>query len=187
MFKYVIIALVVLRGIQGPSTLLLEANMKKINISTKKYPNTFTMVDDEDFEYLNQWKWLCSNNLYVIKVFYNRKEQKKTFKLMHREIMKIPKGMYTDHINHDTLDNRKCNLRICTNQENSFNSKLNKNNTSGYKGVSWEERRKKWRASINKNQKQIHSRYFDNELKAAKQYDIWAKELFKQFANFNVI
>jgi hypothetical protein len=64
-------------------------------------------------------------------------------------------GLEVDHINMDGLDNRRANLRICTHQENNLNKKISRNNTSGYKGVSWDKWHKKWRSYISVNGKMI--------------------------------
>jgi hypothetical protein len=72
-------------------------------------------------------------------------------KLMHRAIMNTPSKMETDHIDGDGLNNRRSNLRIATTSENQRNRGLSANNTSGFKGVSWQKRTKKWRAEIRSN------------------------------------
>jgi len=107
--------------------------------------------------------------------------------LLHRFIMNTPKGMHTDHINGNHLDNRKFNLRICTPQQNQFNSKKHKINTSKYKGVSWYKRDSCWRAYLNFNRKQLHLGYFNKELDAVKAYNKKAKEIYKEFACLNII
>jgi hypothetical protein len=101
---------------------------------------------------------------------------------MHRYIMKVPKGLVCDHINHNGLDNRKSNLRICTRQQNTYNQRSQKGGSSKYKGVDWNKRQKKWRARIYYKRKFYYLGYFDNEVDAAKSYDKKAKEFFKEFA-----
>ena len=92
--------------------------------------NKVAIVDDEDYEWLNQWKWKYHKDNYGYRtVKYNKSI------FMHRIINKTPDGLFTDHINREGLDNRKCNLRTVTRNQNIFNSKPRKNNTSGYKGV----------------------------------------------------
>lgn len=75
---------------------------------------------------------------------------------LHRLLMNAPEDMFVDHINGDRLDNRLCNLRLCTKSENGRNSVKPKSNTSGLKGVSWHRKSKKWVAQIMINQKQIY-------------------------------
>ena len=104
---------------------------------------------------------------------------------MSRFILNTPKGKHTDHINHDTLDNRKCNLRICTVAQNSFNRKLSVRNTSGYKGVSWNKELKKWYASIKFQYKSYSLGLFSNKIDATIAYNMAAKKYFGEFAYIN--
>lgn len=158
--------------------------MKKINISTPKYPNTFTFVDDEDYIYLSQWKWFKTYYGYVAR---NIKKISPSRIIMHRDIMKAESKTDVDHINHNKLDNRKSNLRICTRSQNMQNMKPS---DDGYKGVSYfgdykAKRIKKWRARIRYNYEYIYLGYHKTEKEAAKAYNIKAKELFGEFAYLN--
>ena len=128
--------------------------MKKIKLTKGKY----TIVDNEDFEYLNQWKWFFKDTGYAVRSEYmklgiNRYKRWRVY--MHRVINNTPDNLQTDHINHNGLDNRKTNLRTVTNQQNAFNAGLSSANTSGAKGVSWSKTRKKWCAYIHINSKAI--------------------------------
>ena len=96
--------------------------------------------------------------------------------------MNAPKGMSVDHINGNKLDNRKSNLRICTHAENLRNLKKAKNNTSGFKGVSWYSKSKKWRAVITFGGKYHHLGLFVKKQDAIDAYNQKAKEYFGQFA-----
>src|SRR4030066_295203 len=115
---------------------------------TKQIPLTkglFATVDDEDFKYLMQWNWCAIKGR---KTFYAVRHDgilpfRKSVS-MHSVIMDTPKGMKTDHKDNDGLNNTRKNLRICTNTQNLQNAKKHSDNTSGYKGVSWYERDKKW-------------------------------------------
>jgi hypothetical protein len=120
--------------------------MKKIVLTQGK----FAKVDDFDYNFLNKWKWFAhkAGNKY----YASRNIDKKTIK-MHSILLKTPKGMDTDHIDGDSLNNQRKNLRICTRSQNAFNKTKQKNNTSGFKGVSWCERDKMWRAQIDANKK----------------------------------
>lgn len=82
--------------------------------------------------------------------------------LLHRFIMNAPKGVDIDHIDHNTEDNRKQNLRICSTVENSRNSRMQCNNTSGYKGVCWDKREDKWMAYLKINYGHKTLGYFTN-------------------------
>lgn len=82
--------------------------------------------------------------------------------VLHRLIMNCPEDMVVDHINGNPLDNRRCNLRIVTQQQNAMNHKIRLDNTSGTTGVCFNKRNKKWAAHINFNNESIHIGYFDN-------------------------
>lgn len=138
--------------------------MKKIDISTPKYPNQFTIVDDEDFEWLNQWKWRTHSKGYVVRMVGGRKDAHMIY--MHRLINKTPRGMETDHINRNKLDNRKCNLRSVFGTENQLNTGLWGHNTSGYKGVVWNKKLNKWQAQIQIAKKNRNLGCFDDIKKA---------------------
>lgn len=135
--------------------------MKKIKLTKGK----FALVDNEDFEFLNQWKWYINTKGYALRRIYigsGHKNRKGIQIYMHRVVGKIPKKLQTDHINHNKLDNRKENLRAVTNQQNHFNMPLSKNNKSGCKGVYWFKRDKNWHVQITLNAKKIHLGYFNN-------------------------
>ena len=106
-------------------------------------------------------------------------------KLLHRVIMNAKEGEVVDHINGNKLDNRRKNLRICTNSENVRFQKRHKNNTSGFKGVSWSKGMKKWEARIMVDRKSIVGGYFSNRLDAAKEYNRLATKFFGEYAMIN--
>jgi len=91
-----------------------------------------------------------------------------------------------DHINGNTLDNRKNNLRICSRTENSRNTKLSKNNSTGYKGVTYYKRDGKYVAKITVDRKRIHIGYFTTLIEAATAYDLMARKHFGEYANINI-
>lgn len=109
------------------------------------------LVDDEDFEELNKYRWCLNNGGYA-----TRMNDGHTSILMHRFINSTPKGLETDHINGNKLDNRKENLRNVTHSQNQMHNRIPKNNTSGVKGVTWDKVNKKWQAQIKLNQKVHH-------------------------------
>lgn len=153
---------------------------------TKQIPLTqgkFALVDDEDYEELMKYKWYFDNG-------YARRDGPAPIKkriLMHRQIMNAKAGQDVDHINHDGLDNRRINIRLCTTSQNMQNSKLYKNNSTGLKGVRFHKRMKKYQASIRINGKAKHLGTFENPIDAAKVYNEAALKLFGEFANFNKI
>jgi hypothetical protein len=138
---------------------------------------------------LMNWKWHFENGYARRKDYIGCISSKPTWKMfgMHRVVMKAPLGMQVDHINHNKLDNQKCNLRLATHQENMWNSKIQKNNKSGYKGVSWRKQCNKWQATIKKNYKDISLGYYKTKEDAALAYNNAARELFGQFAFLNVV
>lgn len=116
---------------------------------------------------------------------------KQITKHMHRVIMErildrgLIKGEQVDHINHDTLDNRRDNLRLATNAENSRNRRKRKNNKSGYTGVTYNMMTQKWQAQIMFNGTPMQLGYFDEPITAAQAYDTAAKQYFGDFAVTN--
>ena len=118
------------------------------------------LFDEEDRQRLEDMgKW------YIDKKGYCRRTDNKNKKaiLMHRFIIECPADMQVDHVNHNKLDNRKCNLRIVTNQQNQWN----KNNI---KGCHFNKQRKKWTAQITTNNKKIYLGIFNTEQEASEAY-----------------
>jgi hypothetical protein len=149
----------------------------------------FAMVDDDDFEWLNQWKWCAiesknGNVWYAVRNPYINGKYVMTY--MHKVIMgDNPLKLDIDHRFGNGLDNQIKNLRFCTRIENSMNSAPNLIGSSKYKGVCLDKRTGKWSAGIAKNGKIIAQKRFINEIDAAKQYDSWAKEFYGEFAKLN--
>ena len=161
-----------------------DNDMKEILLANGK---GVALVDDADYERLNQYKWYvkkCDSTMYARR---NSKspsgENKQTY--MHHDVIGYDGNGERDHINHNGLDNRRSNLRVCTRSQNAQNRKLYGRNTSGYKGVSWDRPMKRWRASIKLNGNTRHIGYYFCIVKAAKAYDEKARELFGEFANTN--
>lgn len=154
---------------------------RKIKL-TKGYE---TIVDGDDFEWLNQWSWYYAHG-YAVRTIYDDKG--KPYQLrMHRLIINTPDGLDTDHINGDKLDNQRHNLRPATRSQNVANTFVEKQNKSGYKGVSWKKTNKKWCAQIRVDNVVKHIGLFDNKKDAAKAYNKAAKKYFKEFAYLNEI
>ena len=103
---------------------------------------------------------------------------------MHRMITNAPDDKLIDHVNGDGLDERRLNLRECSYAENIRNSKLSKNNKSGFKGVNWSNVMQKWEAKIMVNRKKIHLGYYDAPSEAHESYCAAALKYHKEFANF---
>ncbi len=163
-------------------------SMKQIDISTPTYPNTFALVDDADFKWLNRWKWSATKHRdggFIARRAKRIGVNNMRTLLMHRLIMGEIKGMEVDHRNHNTLDNQKHNLRVCTRSQNQHNQKVRRGGSSKYKGVVFHKQIGKWESRIRLNGVRLYIGLFVNEIKAAKAYDAKAIELFGEFAYLN--
>lgn len=135
------------------------------------------VVDDQDYAYLSQFSWHYSR--YAI-----RSENGKKI-LMHRQIMRTPRTMETDHRDGDTLNNQRFNLRTCTKAQNQANRKKSAGTISTYKGVTRDRRKNLWLAQIMNDKKNLFIGYFKEERHAGLAYDIAAKDLFGDYARTN--
>lgn len=139
--------------------------------------NKVALVDDNDFEYINQFNW---NAHRTEKYWYAARSGGVR---MHRIIMHAPENREIDHINGDGLDNRKENLRVCTHQQNMQNQLLPRiNNKLGVKGVSLEKGRKKFRATIFVKGNKIHLGYYNVLKDADIAYRTAEKKYFGDFS-----
>jgi hypothetical protein len=137
-------------------------------------------LDKEDRHLLKERSWHLDTDGYAqISIIVNTK---RVTRRIHRFILPDKVGFEVDHINRNILDNRRCNLRYVTHQQNMMNCSKYKNNTSGYRGVSWSKQNKKWQAQIEFNKKNIHLGCFNSAKEAAKSYQIMAKKLFGEYA-----
>lgn len=153
--------------------------MKEIPLSK----GLFTQVDDADYEWLKQWKWSASkfnNNYYATRTDYTN--GKKTI-LMHRLILNTPKNLEGDHIDRNSLNNQRSNLRNANDSQNATN-RIYKSRT-GYRGVCFHSRDKKFQVVISCRGKQRSLGYFDDPIEAAKVYDRAAIKYHGEFAILN--
>ncbi len=156
-------------------------------ISNKK--GTFhLLIDEGDFWLLIKYKWyIIPSGHNLFRVSKNPCKQC-SYKYLHRLLLNAKSNEFVDHINGNPLDNRKENLRICTRSENCRNSKLRKDNTSGYKGVwKYKGRKKPWVAEIKLNDKNLKIGYFKTKKEAANAYNKMAIKHFGRFARINKI
>lgn len=150
--------------------------MQHIKLST----GDSMLVDNDNFIKLSKFRW-CLTNGYPSRRVGNK------IVYLHRIVNKTPEGIFTDHINGDKLDNRRSNLRSCSYKQNSANKGFHKNSTSGFKGVSWFPRYKKWVAQITVNYKHLSLGYFKKKTDAAHAYNMAAQKYFGEFAKLNKI
>ena len=146
------------------------------------------IVDDDMFDYLNQWKWHTfkqnRNNFYARRTFRINNKQKHI--IMHRLIIKC-EGKIIDHISGNGLDNRACNIRVCNKSQNPINRRININNLSGYKGVSWFKPCQKWRAQIQYKKIVYFLGTYEKRIDAARAYNTAALKYHGEFAHINKI
>lgn len=154
--------------------------MKKIHLANNK---GIALVDDEDYDLLNQYKWYNNIGYARTWVYINNK---KIMKYMHQVLINTIKNEI-DHIDGNGLNNQKDNLRIVTRSQNNMNRTKRKGTSSKYKGVYFDIKRNKWSTEITFNSKKIFLGRFKDEIEAAKVYNKKAKELFKEYARLNII
>ncbi len=168
--------------------------MRKIKLTQDKV----TLVDDDLYEHLSQWKWRARkrrNTYYVVrdsrqcesKVPGPRRKVGRTHVYMHRVVAELRGMSLSHHIDHEDgngLNNQSYNLRASTNEQNQANHRRNKTNTSGFRGVSWLHG-KGWRAEITVDQQHKFLGLFDTAFEGALAYAAAARMYFGGFAYSN--
>lgn len=160
--------------------------MKIIDISTPKYPNAFTMVDDEDFERISAYKWCVDESPRTRNIYAKRSSPDGRSKIrMHREILRVGPGAIVDHKDRNGLNNQKENLRLATASQNGHNCFLAPppNKSSKYRGVCRYKRLKRetWIAKIKTQGRAKHLGYFSTQEAAYAAYLEAAKEIYGEF------
>ena len=146
----------------------------------------FALVDEADFAWLNQWNWCAKEGW---NTFYaKRKDGAGRIVDMHRVIAGLvaaERSLKTDHRNGNGLDNRRRNLRTCTNAENGQNQRKHCDNTSGFKGVSFDKSRCLWAARVRVAGVDRHLGRFATAIAAARAYDAAAARFHGSVAKLN--
>jgi hypothetical protein len=141
------------------------------------------LVDAEDYERLNQYKWQVAPAT-TGQTYYAKRCQRGRLILMHREIMKPPKGKFVDHINGNGLDNRRCNLRICDARQNSCNRSKQRGAAYKYIGV-FPCGRNTFKAAVMHKGRTYRDGPFTDEVEAAKARDRLALKHHGPYARLN--
>lgn len=144
------------------------------------------LVDDDVYEELSKYKWFYAGRYPARGVTVSHKKQRNLY--MHHAIMGVQKkGQEVDHIDGNGLNNQKSNLRFATHAQNGRNQRKSKVNTSGYKGVSWNKKDKKWHSQIKVNKKTIHLGSYAEKEDAYMAYCMACAKHHGEFANLGVI
>jgi len=162
----------------------------EIIIKSHKYGEKKVLIDDEDLEKIKEHIWHLQYAKTIKGFYVNRHSKsikgKRSCISLHRYIVDAQRGEVVDHINHNTLDNRKENLRKCTHSQNSGNrNKMTQKCSSHYKGVTYNLKTNKYIATIQPNNTSVHLGYFETEDQAAIAYNIAAVKYFGEFARPN--
>jgi RecJ-like exonuclease len=137
------------------------------------------LFDIEDYDKIKEYHWHQNSDGYV--VCNIQRDKKLVTILMHRLVMDAPDDAEVDHIHGNKLDNRKSELRIVAQSDNKKNRSMNINNTSGYKGVSWDKHKQKWVANIQCDGKPFYLGAFTSAYDAHIRYEKAAKALFGEY------
>ncbi len=154
--------------------------MKRIRLNT----GAVALVDDQDYSLVSEYAWQLHVGGYAYCI--KQKDYQREAIYMHRLILGAKPGQYTDHANHNKLDNRRNNIRLCTQSQNLYNQR-GQRLTSKYKGVSWDRSRKLWTSHIGHNHKQKNLGRFQTEHEAAQVYNAAALSYHGEFALLNEV
>lgn len=142
------------------------------------------LIDEADWPLVEPYRWCASVSHRTIYVRANAKEPRRTLRL-HRLIVGANARLQVDHINHDGLDNRRANLRLCTPRQNSANRRQNQNVSSNFKGVYWHQPSSRWSAQVGGGTNRVYLGLFDDPRVAAQAYNCAALALYGDFALLN--
>jgi hypothetical protein len=143
-------------------------------------------IDADDFAWLSAFKWRASHSgrskFYAVRSARIEGVERNLY--MHRVIADAPAGYDVDHVNGNSLDNRRCNLRVCTHAQNLRNARW-RGGTSQFKGVCWHPGAKAWEAYIRLDRRKLYLGCFASEVDAARAHDAVALKHFGEFARLN--
>lgn len=170
-----------------PNEIVINGNIAKIVMyDLRCNEKARTVIDVEDIKKVVQYKWNACR--FRGKDLYVKTLSSGSSVYLPNVILGIEtnRKIHIDHINRNTLDNRKENLRACTPSQNLFNRGKNSNNKSGFKGVSWNKEKKKWIVRITKpGGRQAHVGYFNSKIEGAKAFNEAALKYHKEYACLN--
>ena len=161
-------------------------------IEIKLTQNKVTIIDDDDLSIVSCYKWCLESRGKHLKFWYARAnfrlpDGRNTSIYMHRLLMNPRPGLVVDHIDGDSLNNTRANLRVCTRSENAKNRFKRPGTSSRYKGVTWNKMERKWKVQITNEYRAIPLGTFDDEGDAARSYNAAAIKLYGEFASINEI
>lgn len=165
--------------------------MQRVKLYSRTESDLYALVDDEDYADILAVarRWHLNKGYATTAVVISRCRyiypRRRTF-FMHRLIIPPPPGLFIDHINHNKLDNRKENLRICTRQQNQFN-RLPQSGSGGFKGVTRVRGSRKWLAGIGINNRHHRIGLYEDVIEAARAYNAAAAAIFGEFAYLNEV
>lgn len=157
-----------------------------IDQNTREIPmacGCVAIVDEADYDELAARRWSLNGHGYA-QANLEKHENREGTPTMHRMLLGYPPG-HIDHINRNILDNRRCNLRLCSHAQNQHNVPRRSDNKSGFKGVSRHNPTSKWQAEIQVFGKQIYLGLFGSKEDAARAYDAAALKYHGEFARTN--
>ena len=149
----------------------------------------YAKVEPANYERLREYEWFAQkgkNCFYAVRQARGPKGSKSATIYMHHELIDVGDGLLIDHVNQDSMDNRRANLRGATRAQNIRNRKKFSNSSgSKYKGIYWRKKTRKWEVQITFERKKIFLGCFRSEIDAAKAYDSAAIKYHGEFASLN--
>ncbi len=174
-----------------PNEIIVEDDICRMKLYNNKCEEVAETIFDLKYKSeIEKYKWHLQKG-YVATDWFDEND-KHVQMCLHQAIIQIsgqevPEGYEIDHKDTIKLNNLEENLRVCTRYQNQHNRTKQRNNTSGYKGITWQEQSKKWRAQIRVNNKKIFLGLFEKDLDAAQAYNNAALQYHGEFAQINPI